>query len=82
MEYPHTPLYCRPQGDFLGDLKVWEGVVGHLLEYVSRQSVQSLCVVPTVSWSLNLLIVVWSSKGVVCVWEVGGYIWLRSRIST
>ena len=55
--------------------------MGHRLEDVSRQSVQSLCVVSTVSWSLNLLIIVWSSKGVVCVWEVGGYIWLRSRIS-
>jgi hypothetical protein len=70
---PPCPLYCRPQGDFLGDLKVWEGVVAHRVEDVSRSSVQSSCVISTVSWSSNLLIVVWSSKGGVGGW-VGLYL--------
>ena len=63
---PHT-LYCRPQGDFLGDLKVSEGVVGYRSEDAGGGPFQILCVVSTVSCSSNLLIVVWSSKGVGCV---------------
>jgi hypothetical protein len=66
LEYPHTPY----TGDFLGDLKVSEGVVGYRSEDVGGGPFQSLCVVSTVSGSSTLLLVVWSSTGV--GWVCGG----------